>query len=295
MTFQSLTIRLHKLAVILLLVLIILFLLVVEICLFPVFLFNRTLIERIMGLYAKLITNTILYSLRIGNPHAIRFCDNQGQTQTNLAQYNDQKSSYILVSNHICALDTVLVRYIGFELLQVDTKYISKESMKWVPIVGWAMYMSGFLFIKRSWEKDAQNIKDWCAVRQRQPRQALAIYPEGTRFTPAKHKLSLTYAKQHGLPHLSNLLLPRTKGFQLFTTALANTKFTQILNLTIVYTENNQRTTAPSLLQALLHPLPGTFNIHIQPDQLATINDPNQYLLSTFTKKDALITNLFTK
>ncbi|RZC38565.1 1-acyl-sn-glycerol-3-phosphate acyltransferase delta, partial [Asbolus verrucosus] len=41
----------------------------------------------------------------------------------------------------------------------------------------------------------------------------LLLFPEGTRFTPAKHKTSLEFARQKNLPELKHHLLPRTKGF----------------------------------------------------------------------------------
>ena len=41
----------------------------------------------------------------------------------------------------------------------------------------------------------------------------LLLFCEGTRFTEAKHQLSMEVAKQKGLPLLHHHLLPRTKGF----------------------------------------------------------------------------------
>ena len=43
----------------------------------------------------------------------------------------------------------------------------------------------------------------------------LLLFCEGTRFTDAKHKASMEFAKKNGLPELKHHLLPRTKGFVL--------------------------------------------------------------------------------
>lgn len=44
-------------------------------------------------------------------------------------------------------------------------------------------------------------------------RPQLLLFAEGTRFTEDKHKTSLNFAKDKGLPLLKRHLTPRTKGF----------------------------------------------------------------------------------
>lgn len=39
------------------------------------------------------------------------------------------------------------------------------------------------------------------------------LFPEGTRFSPLKHKESLKFSEKNGLPSLKHHLTPRTKGF----------------------------------------------------------------------------------
>lgn len=48
----------------------------------------------------------------------------------------------------------------------------------------------------------------------------LLFFPEGTRFTKEKHAVSMDFAAKAGLPHLDNLLIPRTKGFFAITQEL---------------------------------------------------------------------------
>ena len=41
----------------------------------------------------------------------------------------------------------------------------------------------------------------------------MLLFAEGTRFTPAKHKASMEFARKRGLPELKRHLIPRTRGF----------------------------------------------------------------------------------
>lgn len=50
----------------------------------------------------------------------------------------------------------------------------------------------------------------------------LLFFPEGTRYTPEKHAVSMEFAAKTGLPHLKHLLIPRTKGFFAITQQLRN-------------------------------------------------------------------------
>ena len=49
------------------------------------------------------------------------------------------------------------------------------------------------------------------------------MYAEGTRYTEAKHKASIEYAKSKNLPIYKHHLLPRIKGFNLLMQSGRNT------------------------------------------------------------------------
>ena len=51
----------------------------------------------------------------------------------------------------------------------------------------------------------------------------MIMFPEGTRFTPAKHEVSRAFATKAGLVPLRHLLIPRTKGFSTAVTGLRAT------------------------------------------------------------------------
>ena len=37
---------------------------------------------------------------------------------------------------------------------------LMKDSIKWIPSVGWIQYFQGALYLKRSWDKDQQALLD---------------------------------------------------------------------------------------------------------------------------------------
>lgn len=62
--------------------------------------------------------------------------------------------------------------------------------------------------------------------------EQIAIFSEGTRFTKAKHEVSLKVAREKGLPELKHHLLPRPKGFTLVASQLAG-KIDYVYDLSI--------------------------------------------------------------
>ena len=41
----------------------------------------------------------------------------------------------------------------------------------------------------------------------------MLLFPEGTRWTPAKHEVCQKIAKEKGYPEYKHMLLPRARGF----------------------------------------------------------------------------------
>lgn len=99
-------------------------------------------------------------------------------------------------------------------------------------MLGWTWKFSEFVFLERSFDKDREiinrQIKEltdhpdpiWVnskLICQHEPTcflpPQLLLFPEGTRFTPAKHKISEDFAREKKLKELKYHLQPRTKGF----------------------------------------------------------------------------------
>ncbi|KAG1342203.1 hypothetical protein COCNU_05G004320 [Cocos nucifera] len=111
--------------------------------------------------------------------------------------------------------------------LKLYDKMLASEPMKMVllkmemmneeflgEVIGWSMWFAEYLFLERSWAKDESTLKLGLQRFRDFPRPFwLALFVEGTRFTPAKLLAAQEYAASQGLPTPRNVLIPRTKGF----------------------------------------------------------------------------------
>ncbi|XP_067881533.1 lysocardiolipin acyltransferase 1-like [Heterodontus francisci] len=91
----------------------------------------------------------------------------------------------VIIMNHRTRLDWMylwncLLRY---SYLRME-KICLKSSLKSIPGFGWAMQVAAFIFVRRKWEEDQENLSlmlDYlCDIKQ--PLQLL-MFPEGTDFT----------------------------------------------------------------------------------------------------------------
>jgi len=121
-----------------------------------------------------------------------------------------------LISNHQDDLDfgIFLIEYYHHGVNAAETKWVAKRSVSWIPFFGWVHWLTGDLFLKRSWDKDQDSIRQWLAKFGERGFKRIVIFPEGTRIRNKK-KLSESqeFAKKNDLPLLHNVLYPRTKGF----------------------------------------------------------------------------------
>lgn len=99
-----------------------------------------------------------------------------------------------------------------------NAKAVVKASLGQVPIFGWALRLSEFVFLARSWERDQQRFVS--ALRSLGTFRAtghplwLILFPEGSRLTSDKLANSQKYSRVNGFPVFDHVLLPRFKGFQ---------------------------------------------------------------------------------
>ncbi|KAJ0856834.1 putative 1-acylglycerol-3-phosphate O-acyltransferase [Helianthus annuus] len=130
--------------------------------------------------------------------------------------YTDPETlNMMVISNHKSDIDWLL----GWVFAQRSgclgsTLAVMKKSSKFLPVIGWSMWFSEFLFLERKWAKDESTLKAGLRRLKDYPQPFLmALYVEGTRFTNAKLLAAQEYASSTGLPVPRNVLIPRTKGF----------------------------------------------------------------------------------
>ncbi|MQL94974.1 hypothetical protein Taro_027638 [Colocasia esculenta] len=125
------------------------------------------------------------------------------------------KEHALIISNHRSDIDWL----VGWVLAQRSgclgsTLAVMKKSSKFLPVIGWSMWFTEYLFLERSWAKDEKTLKSGLQRLKDFPRPFwLALFVEGTRFTQAKLLAAQEYAAAQGLPIPKNVLIPRTKGF----------------------------------------------------------------------------------
>jgi len=162
---------------------------------------------------------------------------------------------------------------------------LAKDVLKFVPVIGWSSYMSGDVFLSRSWEKDQVTVKEKVAALEEQPEPTwLFVFPEGTRLTPGKLEASREFAASRGLPLLSHHLVPRTKGFSLVASHMKGT----LVDLTFVQGAD----TAPPTLHSLLTGRRVETRVYVREFPLSSIpTDPtasSAWLINLWREKDEL-------
>ncbi|XP_019058526.1 PREDICTED: 1-acyl-sn-glycerol-3-phosphate acyltransferase 3 [Tarenaya hassleriana] len=125
------------------------------------------------------------------------------------------KEHALLICNHRSDIDWL----IGWVLAQRagclgSSLAMMKKEAKYLPIIGWSMWFSEYIFLERSWSKDETTLKTGLKQLENFPTPFwLALFVEGTRFTQQKLEAAKEYASSRGLPSPRNVLIPRTKGF----------------------------------------------------------------------------------
>jgi 1-acyl-sn-glycerol-3-phosphate acyltransferase len=120
----------------------------------------------------------------------------------------------LIFANHQSMIDIILIwtwaepaRTIGW------IKWFAKNSLKYIPGLGWGMMFVNTLFVKREWARDAESIKaTFAKLRKGSLPTWLVIFPEGTRMKPAKLAVSQEFARKRSLEVFNHVLNPRGKG-----------------------------------------------------------------------------------
>ncbi|KAK9129961.1 hypothetical protein Sjap_010448 [Stephania japonica] len=169
-------------------------------------------------------------------------------------------------------------------------KYVLKSSLMRLPIFGWGFHILEFIAVERKWEVDESIMRQKLSTfSDPQDPLWLAIFPEGTDYTEEKCKRCQKYAAQNCLPTLTNVLLPKTKGFYACLEALRNS-LDAVYDITIGY-----KYRCPSLMDNVFGVDPSEVHIHIRRiplDQIPTTEDEAaSWLMELFQFKDRLLTD----
>jgi lysophosphatidic acid acyltransferase/lysophosphatidylinositol acyltransferase len=166
---------------------------------------------------------------------------------------------------------------------------VMKKSSKLLPVIGWSMWFSEYLFLERSWAKDEGTLKKGLQRLKDFPQPFwLALFVEGTRFTKAKLLAAQEYATSSGLPVPRNVLIPRTKGF---VTAVSHMRsfVPAIYDVTLAIPTNSP---APTMLR-LFKGQPSVLHVHLKRHIMVELPESeeavSQWCKDIFVAKDTLL------
>nr|QVG79488.1 lysophosphatidic acid acyltransferase [Eranthis hyemalis] len=166
---------------------------------------------------------------------------------------------------------------------------VMKKSLKFLPVIGWSMWFSEYVFLERNWAKDESTLKSGLQRLEDLPCPFwLALFVEGTRFTNAKLLAAQEYAASTGLPVPRNVLIPRTKGF---VSAVSNMRsFVPVIYDATVAIPRNEP--SPTMLR-LLKRQPSVIHVHLKRHLVKELPETDdgvaQWCKDAFVTKDALL------
>ncbi|KAJ8528861.1 hypothetical protein K7X08_030505 [Anisodus acutangulus] len=200
------------------------------------------------------------------------------------------KEHALVIANHRSDIDWL----VGWILAQRSgclgsSLAVMKKSSKLLPVIGWSMWFSEYLFLERSWAKDERTLKSGLQRLKDYPLPFwLALFVEGTRFTQAKLLAAQEYAASAGLPVPRNVLIPRTKGF---VTAVSHMRsfVPAIYDATICIPKSSP---APTMLR-LFKGQPSVVHVHLKRHEMKDLPENDdaiaQWCRDIFVAKDKLL------
>jgi 1-acyl-sn-glycerol-3-phosphate acyltransferase len=142
---------------------------------------------------------------------------------------------FLILSNHQSWADILILQNIFLGLIP-PLKFFTKRELIWVPMVGFAMWLLGFPYVRRySREQLAKNpsLRDRDRTTTLRACDGFKVYPtsvlnflEGTRFTQSKHETQDSPYR--------HLLLPKSGGLGYVAEALGKC-MDNVLDVTIYY------------------------------------------------------------
>eukprot|EP00667_Euglena_gracilis_P012879 EG_transcript_13255 len=113
-------------------------------------------------------------------------------------------------------------------------KIILKDTLKWIPIIGWGMQNFEFIFLHRDLKKDLPYLQKRVGAFMNDAFPFwLLLFPEGTTVHEEYVAKSQKFAKETGRPVLSKTMLPRVNGFNAIVEPMPDS--VKVYDCTMVY------------------------------------------------------------
>jgi lysophosphatidic acid acyltransferase/lysophosphatidylinositol acyltransferase len=149
---------------------------------------------------------------------------------------NSHGANVLLLANHQSIIDPLIILILARRLGGLRyLKWFVKESLLYVPFLGWGLWFLDCVFLKRNWNQDEKSIASHFQkiLRLKDP-VWLVSFPEGTRKTERGLLEGKKFAEMNGQKPFERVLFPRYKGFLGNMEGMGN-RLEWIYDLTLVY------------------------------------------------------------
>ncbi|XP_022154309.1 1-acyl-sn-glycerol-3-phosphate acyltransferase 3 [Momordica charantia] len=217
--------------------------------------------------------------------------------------YTDQETFKLMGKEHalvMCNHRSDIDWLVGWVLAQRagclgSALAIMKKEAKFLPVIGWSMWFSDYIFLERSWAKDESTLESSFQSLEDFPMPFwLALFVEGTRFTQQKLLASQEYAASRGLPVPKNVLIPRTKGF---VSAVSHMRsfVPAIYNCTVATSPKDRAPTLLRIFRGQSFVVKLQVKRHEMKELPETADGISQWCKDLFVTKDTLLEKYVTK
>lgn len=206
--------------------------------------------------------------------------------------------SGIAVANHRYDIDWLAAWMLSDKLGTLGgDKAMLKDSLRYVPVIGWGWALGDMIFLSRNWQKDKENLARSIKTLLTYHRSLILAFFEGTRYTKTKYEASVKFAEEKNLPiRLKHHLIPRTRGFNCMVEHIKdelkqNPKLKYgLYNMQIALDDDDN---SRASLDAVLSGVPTCVHVYVERlcyDDISVANEEatTQYLYDIYKEKDRL-------
>lgn len=204
----------------------------------------------------------------------------------------------LIICNHRCRVDWMYAGWCYAHLTgqSPQLRVVLKESLRSVPLFGWAMQILIYIFLDRRRDMDLQHIERSLGyLLYSGERPTVFLFPEGTDLSPSNVIKNTEYAQKNGLPEWKYVLLPKPSGLQSCLSTLWGHE-APVHDTTIAYKDfrSGQRPTENALLRG---EFPKEIHLCVKryaPDSIHTDRPMlERWLKGSFAKKERLLKSFY--
>ncbi|XP_045182485.1 lysocardiolipin acyltransferase 1-like [Mercenaria mercenaria] len=186
--------------------------------------------------FARSITDKIIWCWKL---YCVSIYEVIFQTKVRIyGNVPSNEAANLMIMNHRTRFDWLYLFSYQVRHASLRRYAISlKNGLKFLPGIGWAMQIAGFVFLDRKWEDDQETISRCLQVfKHTNYKPQILLFPEGTDLTKNTKKRSDAHAEKYSLPKYDFVLHPRTTGFTHFVQEMKKNEILDcVTDITIAY------------------------------------------------------------